>query len=390
MWGRARAGGPGRLWELGAAAAAARNRATYLGPPARAPRACMAPARPASSVRCASMRSSAPCSLPRPCFAPPLHAGRPGRVAAGPGLPAGPALRRAPQRRLRRHAHGGGRAGGRPPSGAGRGRVCACSCLSATRKRVGGHNAAAHSPRHPSRAIAAARGRLEAASHNALCPPTHPPAPPQVAYLSAAVWFGAAYWSDKWELLHLSRRPVAYGGGLSEAVTNMLPFATARGAAGRAGTRCGRVGSRRHNVPLAQASKCRCAQAPSGGAPAPPSPTHSRTFPTKQRRVAPLPQQHDPPPARSCTWASPFGPSPSSARQSRRCWRPASRAPCGSSRSAWSRCGATRAACRPTWCGARDLAGAWGWAGGVRHAGVARAPRAVASVSLEGGAATTL
>ena len=48
----------------------------------------------------------------------------------------------------------------------------------------------------------------------------------KVAYLSAAVWFAVAYWCDKWELLRLSRRPVAYGGALSEAITNMLPFAT--------------------------------------------------------------------------------------------------------------------------------------------------------------------
>jgi len=47
-----------------------------------------------------------------------------------------------------------------------------------------------------------------------------------VAYLSAAVWFGVAYWYEKWELLKFSRRPVAYGGDLSETVTNMLPFAT--------------------------------------------------------------------------------------------------------------------------------------------------------------------
>jgi hypothetical protein len=50
-----------------------------------------------------------------------------------------------------------------------------------------------------------------------------------VAYLSAAVWFGVAYWAEKWELLKLSRRPVAYGGDLSEAVTSMLPFATVGG-----------------------------------------------------------------------------------------------------------------------------------------------------------------
>ncbi|KAI8470399.1 MAG: hypothetical protein J3K34DRAFT_510286 [Monoraphidium minutum] len=46
-----------------------------------------------------------------------------------------------------------------------------------------------------------------------------------VAYASAAVWFTAAYWSEKWELLRLSRRPVAYGGGLSEAVTATVPYA---------------------------------------------------------------------------------------------------------------------------------------------------------------------
>ena len=48
-----------------------------------------------------------------------------------------------------------------------------------------------------------------------------------VAYLSAAAWFAAAYWSEKWELLKLSRRPVAYGGALSEAVTAIVPFAAA-------------------------------------------------------------------------------------------------------------------------------------------------------------------
>ncbi|GBF89796.1 hypothetical protein Rsub_02966 [Raphidocelis subcapitata] len=45
------------------------------------------------------------------------------------------------------------------------------------------------------------------------------------AYLSAALWFGAAYWTEKWELLRLSRRPVAYGGDLSESVNGLLPFA---------------------------------------------------------------------------------------------------------------------------------------------------------------------
>ena len=38
----------------------------------------------------------------------------------------------------------------------------------------------------------------------------------------------SAYWYEKWELLKLSRRPVAYSGDLSESVTNMLPFATVR------------------------------------------------------------------------------------------------------------------------------------------------------------------
>lgn len=46
-----------------------------------------------------------------------------------------------------------------------------------------------------------------------------------VAYLSAAIWFAAAYWSEKWELLKLSRRPIAYGGDLSEAVTSTVPYA---------------------------------------------------------------------------------------------------------------------------------------------------------------------
>jgi hypothetical protein len=50
-----------------------------------------------------------------------------------------------------------------------------------------------------------------------------------IAYLAAAAWFGVAYWSEKWELLKLSRRPVAYGGSLSEAVTNIVPFATVHG-----------------------------------------------------------------------------------------------------------------------------------------------------------------
>ncbi len=46
-----------------------------------------------------------------------------------------------------------------------------------------------------------------------------------IAYFSAAVWFVVCYWIDKWELVRLSRRPVAYGSDLSTMVMHLLPSA---------------------------------------------------------------------------------------------------------------------------------------------------------------------
>jgi hypothetical protein len=49
------------------------------------------------------------------------------------------------------------------------------------------------------------------------------------------VWFAAAYWYEKWELLKLSRRPVAYGGALSSSINHMVPFATVSACLGEQG-----------------------------------------------------------------------------------------------------------------------------------------------------------
>lgn len=48
-------------------------------------------------------------------------------------------------------------------------------------------------------------------------------------YASAALYFSSTYWFEKWELLKLSRRPVAYSGDLAAMVTNVLPYAAVGG-----------------------------------------------------------------------------------------------------------------------------------------------------------------
>lgn len=49
-----------------------------------------------------------------------------------------------------------------------------------------------------------------------------------IAYASAAFWFITAYWVEKWELLRLSKRPIAYGSDLAHMCADMVPFAAVR------------------------------------------------------------------------------------------------------------------------------------------------------------------
>ena len=46
-----------------------------------------------------------------------------------------------------------------------------------------------------------------------------------LAYVTASIWFMASFWTEKFELLKLSRRPVAYGYDLAMMVANLLPYA---------------------------------------------------------------------------------------------------------------------------------------------------------------------
>lgn len=43
--------------------------------------------------------------------------------------------------------------------------------------------------------------------------------------LPAACYFIISYWMEKWELLKLSKRPIAYGPELASMVTNLMPYA---------------------------------------------------------------------------------------------------------------------------------------------------------------------
>lgn len=166
------------------------------------------------------------------------------------------------------------------------------------------------------------------------------------AYLSAALWFGVAYWTEKWELLRLSRRPVAYGGDLAEAVNGIVPFA----AVGRGRARVAHAGRRREAAggrsPLGRASPSVCA--PGHAQP------HQRSLPArcvdrpacKGRRQLNTALQNPP---RSSTLCFRCGPSPSSAPPP-----PASlpRALAGSLpplRRASSWCGERPAGCRLRW-----------------------------------------
>lgn len=48
-------------------------------------------------------------------------------------------------------------------------------------------------------------------------------------YIIAALYFVAAYWAEKFELLTIAKRPIAYSDDLAMYVTETLPFAVSEG-----------------------------------------------------------------------------------------------------------------------------------------------------------------
>jgi hypothetical protein len=80
-----------------------------------------------------------------------------------------------------------------------------------------------------------------------------------VAYITASIYFLASFWTEKFELLKLSRRPVAYGSDLAMMVANLMPYAVVRGRGGKPDA-CGGIGKAARLQGCFFKAKCTCMQ----------------------------------------------------------------------------------------------------------------------------------